>query len=208
MVKKQMHLDHITPSVLRVGNGRGFVIEGRTDRLIITAAHCLPFFPPCMSFSDLSERTYRKLVAPIDAEPTIWAECLFVDPISDVAILGPPDDQELSKHWEHYNSMLEPLGAVVIADAPAETTGWLLSLDKRWGRCIVRQNGGPLWFSDAAEGIHGGMSGSPVMLDNGKAVGIVCTGGGTGGLDTEGGPNPRLMHNLPGWCLKAITEAA
>jgi hypothetical protein len=201
------HLDVLTPSVIRVGDGRGFVIEGRVDRLIITAAHCLPFFPPCMSFSGLDERTYQKLLAPIGAEPTIWAECLFVDPVSDIAILGPPDDQELSDQWEQYNNMVEPLGAIVIADAPdEETTAWLLSLDKRWCRCIVRHNGGPLWLSGAADGIHGGMSGSPVMLDDGTAVGVVCAAGGGPGsrLYTEGGPNPRLMHNLPGWCLNAL----
>jgi hypothetical protein len=44
------HLDLVTPSVVRVAGGRGFVVEGKAERLIITAAHCLPFFPPCMSF--------------------------------------------------------------------------------------------------------------------------------------------------------------
>jgi hypothetical protein len=35
------------------GGGRGFVVEGKgylgsSERYIVTAAHCLPFFPPCM----------------------------------------------------------------------------------------------------------------------------------------------------------------
>ena len=199
------HLDVLTPSVIRVGDGRGFVIEGRVDRLIITAAHCLPFFPPCMSFSDLEERTYQKLLAPIDDEPVVWTECLFVDPIGDIAILGPPDDQELSDEWDRYNSMLEPLDAFVIGDAPEETAAWLLSLDKKWCQCNVRHLAGPLWLSGATEGIHGGMSGSPVILNDGTAIGVVCAAGGAPGsrLFTEGGPNPRLLHNLPGWCLNA-----
>jgi hypothetical protein len=34
-------------SVVRVGAGRGFVIETEDeDRLIITAGHCLPHLPP------------------------------------------------------------------------------------------------------------------------------------------------------------------
>src|SRR4051812_42132562 len=82
-------------SVITVGAGRGFVVKGKRDRLIITAAHCLPHFPPCASFSDTSERTYQDLVGELDGETAVWAECLFVDPISDLAILGPPDNQEL-----------------------------------------------------------------------------------------------------------------
>jgi hypothetical protein len=205
-----MNLNQITPSVVRVGDGRGFVVQEQQrfrNRLIITAAHCLPFLPPCISFSDLRERTYQELLAPIGAEPTIWAECLFVDPISDIAVLGPPDDQDLSDEYDRYDNLVESLETILVADAPEETTAWLLSLDKRWCRCVVRHVGGPLWFSDAADGIHGGMSGSPVLLSDGSAIGVVCTSGGTDSKpDTEGGPNPRLVHNLPGWCLQALGD--
>jgi hypothetical protein len=38
------------------------------------------------------------------------------------------------------------------------------------------------------------MSGSPVVLGNGKAIGVVSLG--------KGAHNPRLMSNLPGWLLK------
>jgi hypothetical protein len=59
------HLDILTSSVIRVGDGRGFVVEGDTDRLIITAAHCLPFLPPCCAASSLHECSYQQLLAPI-----------------------------------------------------------------------------------------------------------------------------------------------
>src|SRR5438270_14083641 len=99
-------LDVVTASIIRVGDGRGFVIERRADRLIVTAAHCLPSFPPCMSFSDLHDRTYQGLLAPIGDEPLVWTECLFVDPIGDIALLGPPDAQELSDQWDPYNKLV------------------------------------------------------------------------------------------------------
>ena len=41
------------------------------------------------------ERTYQRLLGELSGEPTVWAERLFADPISDVAVLGPPDNQEL-----------------------------------------------------------------------------------------------------------------
>ena len=47
-----------------------------------------------MTFSHTEERTYQRLLGELIGEPTVWAECLFADPISDVAVLGPPDNQE------------------------------------------------------------------------------------------------------------------
>ena len=58
-------LEAETRAVLKVGDGRGFVVEAGSDRYIITAAHCLPFFPPCMSFSHTHEKTYEKLIGPL-----------------------------------------------------------------------------------------------------------------------------------------------
>jgi hypothetical protein len=81
-------------SVLTVGSGHGFVIEHGFDRLIITAAHCLPFFPPATGTSFLKELTYQGLLAPLDGQPSAWAECLFADPVADIAVLGQPDNQE------------------------------------------------------------------------------------------------------------------
>jgi hypothetical protein len=81
----------------------------------------------------------------------------------------------------------------------------LLSLKNRWFACTVRHfPNGMLSVSDAAEGIVGGMSGSPIITADGAAIGLVCLSGGTGKVHTEGGPNPRLMGNLPGWLLKML----
>jgi hypothetical protein len=35
--------------------------------------------------------------------------------------------------------------------------------------------------------------------------GVICVGSGTDrDVQTEGGPNPRLTHNLPGWLLREL----
>ena len=76
-------------SVVQVGEGRGFVVEGRgawhIARYIVTAAHCLPHLPDPAS----DEHIYRNLVGPLKTkEPKIWAMCLFADPLGDIAVLG------------------------------------------------------------------------------------------------------------------------
>lgn len=101
-----------TRAVLRVGDGRGFVVKrrrylGGEERIVITAAHCLPYFPPSHPTAYLQELTYQALLGPLGGEPTVWAECLFADPIADVAVLGRPDNQELSDEADAYDLLLE-----------------------------------------------------------------------------------------------------
>jgi hypothetical protein len=88
-------------AVVTVGTGRGFVVKFQrrkaVDRVVITAAHCLPSFPACMSFSHPEERKYENLIGPLGEKPSICAECLFVDPIGDIAVLGSPDTQDMSE---------------------------------------------------------------------------------------------------------------
>ena len=47
--------------------------------------------------------------------PAIAAECLFVDPISDLAVLGPPDNQGLSAEYEAYEKLMAPAAPLSIA---------------------------------------------------------------------------------------------
>src|SRR5262245_11700488 len=79
-------------AVIRVGDGCGFVVEGSKDRLlcVITAAHCLPHLPLPNPAPPIEERFYENLLGRIGDSPTAGAECLFVDPIADIAVLGDP----------------------------------------------------------------------------------------------------------------------
>jgi hypothetical protein len=51
-------------AIITVGACRGFVMQGKLNRFVITAAHCLPFFPPCCSFSFTEERNLREPARP------------------------------------------------------------------------------------------------------------------------------------------------
>ncbi len=195
--------DELKKAVVKVGEGRGFIVENRQDRVVITAAHCLPHFPPCHAASFFEERTYAKLLASLDdPTPAVWAECLFADPVADIAVLGCPDDQSLFDEAEAYYALTDDMPLLVIAKVDENAPGWLLSLDGNWMRCNVRHHSGPLWIENAEYGIRGGMSGSPILDDDGDALGVVCIGSSlTDESCTSAGPNPRLTHSLPGWML-------
>ncbi len=197
-------LDDVKTAVIRVGEGRGFIVQGTEDRFVITAAHCLPRIPPCCSFSHSEERMFQNLLGKLGQEPNVWAECLFLDPIADIAVLGTPDDQAFSEQADSYRGLVEPPPALSISDAPEDSPAFLLSLVNDLMPCIVRHLNGPLWISDATPGIEGGMSGSPIFLADGSVIGVCCVGGGDGDRAIEGGPNPHLAYHLPGWLIRQL----
>ena len=141
-----MIIEMLTAGVITAGSGRGFVVEGSGERLVITAAHCLPFLPPAQSFFGPRERTYGPLLAPLGSEPRACVVCRFVDPIADIAVLGSPD----SSHADEYKALMETATALSISGALRNPVNFwlparLLSLDgRRWFSCkSVREGVSP-----------------------------------------------------------------
>ena len=71
------------------GDGNGYRKLRR--KVVVTASHCLPDAPKLMSGVDYQSATYPKLLAPLDEEPSVPTQCLFFDPVADVAVLGEPE---------------------------------------------------------------------------------------------------------------------
>src|SRR5215472_6256348 len=95
-----------------------------------------------------AERTYPNLLGPLGSERRIWAECLFVDPVADIAVLGQPDGQELFEQAGAYDGLIEDVEPLPMGELPATQEGTalearvpdeigarLLSLDGRWFSC-------------------------------------------------------------------------
>ena len=186
----------MTDAVIRVGDARGFIAKDLEDeRIVYTAAHCLPFFPPCHAASYLEERTYKALLGPLGQEPTVWAECLFVDPIGDIAVLGLPDDQELYDKCHTYEALMQSITPLRIADVREEASAHLLSLDGEWFRCKAQSVcGGPPFVSPTpSKNLVSGMSGSPILAEDGSAIGVVCISESR----RKSGPHPHLAYHLP-----------
>jgi hypothetical protein len=207
----------MTGTVLQVGDGRGFVIETEDARYVVTAAHCLDVLPPADGLSDTAERTYRDFLGPLNGTRNVWAECAFVDPVADIAVFCEPDGQELYDEWRAYQELTgnatpfplgslrfrrplrNPDGRTIRGYRKATSSALMLSLDGEWFACRITGLGRSLWIEGAAQPIRPGMSGSPIILPDGSAVGVECVS--TEG-ERGGGPNPLLSANLPAWLAR------
>lgn len=202
--------------IVQVGLGRGFIVEGSSERFVVTAGHCLPRLPQCCSFSSTEDNTYRNLIGRLGSECSAWAECLFVDPIADIALLASPDNQLFRDQAEVFGALVGdaiPFDIASSIDWPqSEGPAKLLSLDNSWSPCKLIVVSRALWIDGAVGGIAGGMSGSPIIDDDGAAVGVVCVSAGPSDesqeIRTEGGPNPSLSCCLPGWILGELRARA
>lgn len=181
--------------VIRVGAGRGFIVEHHPRRIIVTAAHCLPNLPPAHASSYTEERTYRALLGTLCGDCKIWAECLFVDPVSDIAVLGGPDNQELFDEAEAYEELVANAPALSISSKLTKG-GWVMSLKGNWVPMPLDQGlSGQALFINHTEG---GQSGSPILNEVGEAVGVIVVGGSIAGVEEEQqGPQPILCRDLP-----------
>jgi hypothetical protein len=210
--------------VVKVGTGRGFVIEHRIRvnirdfatvqsgkhfyfvkrRFVVTAAHCLPNLPPAHAFPHLMDRIYQELLRSLDgAKSNVWSECLFADPVADIAVLGCPDEQDLAEQADAYHALTDDIPALAIAKARSGR-GWLLALDGvRWIPTTIRLASGIYGTSLLIGPTEAGMSGSPILNDSGRAVGIVAIGtetvteSGEHQINKEAGPQPILVNDLP-----------
>jgi hypothetical protein len=216
-------LADLTGSVVKVGGGRGFVVADGDRNIaeggksyVVTAAHCLPSVPPPHLARYLEEATYPRLVGPLGAKPSVTAACVFVDTMADIAVLGPPDNQELSDEHTQYEAFLSLLPPFDIAappprgrlrvpafdadDPPAwrrlgevSFPGRVLSLDGQWIDCNVRRLGGAFGI-EPGKLVKSGMSGSPLISATGAALGVISTSNWAA----------VLADSLPGWLLRAL----
>ncbi len=205
--------------VVKIGSGRGFIVEQRLlvcdplrrfvkNRRIITAGHCLPNLPIAFADSSLSDRNYDNLLGSLDeAKPNIWVECLFVDPIADIAVLGCPDCQVYCDQADAYDDFVDERPFLRIGE-PRNGPGWMLSLANRWVPIRLKVHKSTYGVRLEIDATDASQSGSPILRRDGRAVGLIAIGQET--TDDETGKKinqrtggPILVRNLPMWFLNS-----
>lgn len=194
--------------IVRVGEGSGFLVQGRCTGFIVTAAHCLPRLPDPLMAGD--DEVYVKVKSRVnDAADWVLTTDVFIDPCSDVAVLSEVDNQrpDLGAEWEKYCDLVEqakPLPiSLDIPDHGYECRAYLPQVDGTWST-------GTAYFAgleyrqvaitldgDSAR-IQGGTSGSPLLNANGEVIGVVKIGSTT----HPDGQASCPAEALPGWILR------
>jgi hypothetical protein len=205
-------LPDLANSVVRVGDGRGFIIAAGDERYIVTAAHCLPFLPPAQLGRYPQEEIYLHLIGP---EPGIAGRCLFADPVADIAVLGAPDGQEYGEQAGWFEAFITALPPFDVAPPPPPSRlrlggslvpfeiffpGRILSLDGVWLDVTVRHFKSGALTVEPGQTFGPGMSGSPLV----GATGVASTGSSEGSLSF--GQAACLTNGLPGWLLRRLAS--
>ena len=217
-----------TAAVVSVGDGRGFLVDGFRvlpsfddtgapvevrAAYVVTAAHCLPSLPPPLPAAYVEERTFHDLIGELREPRKLSAECVFVDPVADVAVLCGPDGQTYFDESEAFESFVDDRPRFEIGPVEPGTQGWMLRLDGTWCATSITANHASarhLAVDDVS--VAGGMSGSPIVGAAGRAVGLVSTVTKLSSIpnaDAEMlaklppyGFNPCLAETLPAWLLR------
>lgn len=95
-----------------------------------------------------------------------------------------------------------------VAVAPKNGSAWLLSLNVESVPCTVALSVNNGLGTDATQHNQRGMSGSPILADDGAAIGVLFTLSES--IDTVGirkpeksGPQPVLVDDLPGQFVRS-----
>jgi hypothetical protein len=216
-----MQVPRNTSGVIGVGAGLGFVLEVRGNRYVVTAAHCLPQLPePNPDNDEINELTYENLIGRLGEIPDVSAQCVFIDPVNDVAVLEEPENQELYQQKEAFAVLTQEADAFqlgLLADTfqlgllkdvstlrkafeDRWSPGLMLSLDRRWTECQMERRGYRVQLSEETQP---GTAGSPILNVTGEAVSLVAAGTGDDGGGRISSRQRALSDVLPHWLVAA-----
>lgn len=183
------------------GRGQGVFVEGD---YILTVAHAIDFD---------NEGTMAQgdayLVPVTSGARTFMADTLFIEPCSDIAILGPADGQEareLCETYEEAAAAVAPIRICRTIPRPGEKFPvWIRTHFRTWVSGTAEYFHGGTFFLDSDTQIRGGTSGGPVVNASGELVGLVSIAsdisGSTNRCSTSG---PFATLALPGWFMRAL----
>jgi S1-C subfamily serine protease len=174
--------DRVIAATVRMQRRRGLgvVVPGR---MIGTAAHVIKRHD-IWRRDAIGDAHFERVRA--HSGRRFLADVYAVEAISDIALLGEPDGQAFFKEHDDYQEIVDAIDPVpvFVDDFPRDErfTVHILTHNKGWVEAQARQvsrHGNVI--ATAADGIDGGTSGGPVVIDDGRLIGVISTAGGTVG---------------------------
>ena len=201
-IKKLVSQATFTFRTKKNGNGQCVLIGGG---LVITAAHCLDW--NCTGMMAMGEYCLERIAT---ARGDVIAYTMAVEPVSDTAILGCPDDQDLSAQAEVFDAFRERITPLRLHLRPLipfkPFPVWIRTHLKTWIPATATYYRSNAQFSyRTTSKVVGGTSGGPIVNRGGELVGIVShsTERPVGGEYCAAAP--LLSLALPAWVLRGAT---
>ncbi len=212
-VGSNTNLAVILSAVVKVGFGRGFVMEAvhpHWTRVVVTAARCLPERPTSVRLMHDADYLYPDLLGALQEPlPTVPALCVFMDPVADIAVLvGPKTPGVVFNQANAYDALIKPLPPLLMStETESLTSVKVLTLGDQWidAQITSRALGGLVL--DLPQRIHGGMLGSPIVDADGRVVAVVSSNDHDP-CAVHPGLQPCLARALPVWLVEAFSAAA
>lgn len=185
--------------------GQGVVVFGG---YILTAAHCIPRSSEAeLWFDDVVTAEFRS------RDCVSKAQVLAIEPVADIAILGPSGNPKAIEEYEAWYDDQEPL---LICERNwitfQEFSIWLYTHLGTWigGRAKFCAEGTAKLFAVTDEQVMGGTSGGPIVDETGTLVGLVSVAADKADDDLEDEPAgmaPFPSLALPRWAVAKIMDA-
>jgi trypsin-like peptidase len=185
------------------GKGQCVLVDGG---LILTAAHCTDY--DCKGGMALGDHYLHVISA---GKHRLVANTLAVEPVSDIAVLGGPDDQALPDEADAFDELCERTTPVElqreIPEPGVPFSVWIRTHKRTWvAGAATYIRGAKFWYKTRTK-IQGGTSGGPIVTDTGELVGLVSHAPESPGHGDYGCGAPLACLALPAWALRRIREA-
>jgi hypothetical protein len=185
-------------------NGQCVLVEGG---LIITAAHCIEW--DCtirMAVGGVYLSTIRT------GSGDLIVSTLAVEPVSDIAVLGCPDDQDMPKEVFAYDEFVEGISPVKLQRLPPKVRTpfpvWIRTHLKSWVAGEATYYCGSRFTYRTDSEIPSGTSGGPIVNVDGELVGVVSHGTTSRVLGQYTSAAPLSSLALPVWIIARTTCTA
>ncbi len=192
-----------TVTLLRKG-GQGILVY---SNIILTAAHCIDFSTEGQMM--LGEHFLEDILT---VNGQISATTIAVEPVSDIAVLGPPIILDGSLQLSNYYDFSETINPIPLCNDDYVThrpfTVYVYTHKAKWitGKATLDHKDNVVLSIDFDEQIEPGTSGSAIVNDEGELVGIVSDASLNNQHTRSDGLAPRPNLTLPVWIYKKILE--